>query len=71
MSDRKREALLLRTIRVSALAALRQHHTNADREQLIERADALLADLEEAVIRDGGSPEILAAIEQTRREIRE
>ena len=70
MSDVEREALLLRTIRVSALAALKKLMTVEDRDALRDRADALLADLEEQVIRDGANEAILLAIDETRREIR-
>ena len=70
MSDVEREALLLRTIRVSALAALKKLMTVEDRDALRDRADALLAELEEQVIRDGADETILLAIDETRREIR-
>ena len=71
MSDKEREAFYLRAIRTSALTSLRRPMTIENREALQDRADALLAELEEAVIRDGGDAEILAAIEQTRRDVRE
>jgi hypothetical protein len=66
-----RTALELRTIRVSALTALAKPMTVEVREELRDRADGLLAELEERVIRDGGDEEVLAMIEQTRRDIRE
>jgi hypothetical protein len=71
MSDTLREALELRAIRVSALAALSKAMPVDVRDGVQDRADELLADLEARVIRDGGNEEVLAAIEATRREIRE
>jgi hypothetical protein len=71
MSDKQREAMMLRSIRVSALTALRKPMTAENREAVTDRADNLLAELEAHVIRDGGDEAILAAIEQTRRDIRE
>jgi hypothetical protein len=71
VTDKEREAFYLRTIRVSALSALRKPITVENRERVADRADELLAELEERVIRDGADEQILAAIEQTRRDIRE
>jgi hypothetical protein len=71
MSDKQREALMLRTIRVSAMSALQKPLRPGDREHLQDRADELLARLEEMVIRDGGDEQILAMIEETRRDIHE
>jgi hypothetical protein len=70
VDDKLRTALELRTIRVSALTALAKPMTLEVREATQDRADELLARLEERVIRDGGDEEILAMIEQTRRDIR-
>jgi hypothetical protein len=70
VSDNRREALLLRTIRVSALTALQKPMSMDTREALRDRADVLLGDLEAKVILDGGDEETLAAIERTRRDVR-
>lgn len=70
VTDKEREAFLLRVIRVSALTALRKPMSIEMRERLMDRADELLADLEAKVIADGADPDIIAAIEQTRRDLR-
>ena len=70
MSDKEREAFRLRAIRVSALAALRGPMPVENRDAVIDRADQLLAELKERVIRDGGDETIIAMIEETRRDVR-
>jgi hypothetical protein len=70
VTEKEREARRLRVIRVSSLSALAKPMSPENRHALQDRADDLLARLEEAVIRDGGDEEILGAIEQTRRDVR-
>ena len=71
MGDKAREALQLRSIRVSARSALSKAYSIDIKEAIKDRADDLLADLEANVIRDGGDEQIIAAIDATRRELRE
>ena len=59
--------MALRTIVVSGRAGLRNAHGDAQRRAIQGRIDALLADLEQFVIRDGGDQTILEAIEAERR----
>jgi hypothetical protein len=70
VSDKVREALELRAILVSTRAAA-AHTEKADMPALRARADGLLARLQERLLRDGGDPEILAAIDEARRDMRE
>lgn len=70
MSDKEREAFLLRVIRVSAFSALSKPMTVESREAVRDRADVLLSELEAAVRLDGADAEILESIAQTRRDIR-
>ena len=69
MSDKKREILELRTIRVSTEAALRSVTSDEEVERVKASSTELLARLESAVIRDGADPEIIAALETARREL--
>jgi hypothetical protein len=69
MGDKRRELLALRAIVVSGRAAMR-HATNPDgRERIKDRVTELLARLEEAVIRDGADSEVLARLEEARRDV--
>ena len=62
--------MAFRTIVVSGRAALRHHPPgDAERRAIQDRIDELLADLEQFVIRDGGNPTILQAIEDERRRL--
>lgn len=70
MSEKEREERALRTIVVSAHAALRTAAPEAG-ERIKDRTDELLADLESIVIRDGGNESILSAIEHERRRLRD
>lgn len=69
MSDKQREIMELRAIRVSTRAALKKVSTDEERERVRARSIELLAGLESDVIRDGADPEILAAVEAARREL--
>lgn len=69
MTDRSREELALRAIVVSGRSALRKTRDLAERERIQGRVHELLADLESAVIRDGGDPDLLALIERKRRQV--
>ena len=71
MSDRDREAKALRVITVSGRSALQKSTDRNNRQELQDRVHALLADLEQEVIRDGADPEILGAIERERRRVYE
>ena len=68
MGDKRRELLALRTIVVSGRAALDKTSNPDDRVAIKERVTELLAGLEAAVIRDGADPEVLARLEEARRE---
>jgi hypothetical protein len=50
---------------------LAKPYSEATKERIKNRTDDLLAQLEAAVIRDGGDREVLDAIEVARRELRE
>ena len=52
----------LRAIGVTTRAALRHAMTVEDLERVKDTSTELLARLEERVIRDGGEPDVLAAI---------
>jgi hypothetical protein len=66
VSDVARKLIALRTIAVSGRSALARAQDDATREAVLDRIDALLADLEGVVIRDGGNEQVLAAIEAER-----
>lgn len=70
MSDKARELLELRAIKISARSALSRPYDDDVKERIKDRADDLLAQLEAAVLRDGGSEEVLEAIDAARRELR-
>jgi hypothetical protein len=69
VSNKPREILELRAIRVSTKAALRAVSSDEEVERVKTRSTELLARLESDVIRDGADPEIIAAVEATRREL--
>jgi len=69
VGDTQRELLRLRAIVVSGRNALRKTTTSEGGELVKDRVTELLAQLEEAVIRDGGDPEVLARIEDARRQV--
>jgi hypothetical protein len=69
VSDRDREIRALRVIAVSGRAALARAREPEERNRLRQRANELLADLEQEVIRDGAEERILAAIVYERRRI--
>jgi hypothetical protein len=69
MGDTRRELLAMRTIIVSGRVALRSTASPDGQERIKERVTQMLAELEEAVIRDGANPEVLARLEQARREV--
>ncbi len=69
MGDKQREILAIRAILVSGRAALVKTPSREGREAIRDRITALLADLEEAVIRDGADPEVLARLDAARREV--
>ena len=60
--------LALRTIAVSTRSALR-HRAGEHRGAVVDQADSLLAELEAAIMRDGGDQFVLDAIERERRVI--
>jgi hypothetical protein len=70
MSDRAREALELRAILVSARAAA-AHTGETEMPALRATADGLLARLQEPLMRNGGHPEVLAALGEARRAVRD
>ena len=67
MSDKARQSLELRAIEVSTRAALRKNSEPGAIKQIEVVSAELLARLEERVIRDGGEPDLLDAIERARR----
>jgi hypothetical protein len=67
MGDKQRELLALRTIVVSGRAAMLKTQTPDGQERIRDRVTALLAALEEAVIRDGADTEVLTRLEDARR----
>ncbi len=69
MSNKQREILELRTIRVSTKAALKKVSGDEEKERVKTRSTELLARLESDVIRDGADPEVIAALEAARREL--
>ena len=69
MGTTERELLALRAIVVSGRAALLKTPGAVDRESLKNRITELLAELEETVIRDGADAEVLALVEQARRDV--
>ena len=69
MSDKARQSLELRAIEVSTWVALRHVMTVEEVERIKNSGTDLLARLEERVIRDGGEPDLLAAIERARRRL--
>ena len=69
MGDKQRHLLRLRAIVVSGNNALRKTTSSDGRELVKNRITALLAELEEAVIRDGAEPELLARVDEARREV--
>ena len=69
MSDKPHKVLELRTIRVSTIAALRAVSSDEEAERVKSMSTELLARLEAALIRDGADPELIAALEDTRREL--
>ncbi len=69
MSDKARELLALRTIVVSGQAALLKTEGMAARNGIKDRITELLAGLEKVVIRDGADAEVLARLEEARREV--
>jgi hypothetical protein len=71
VSDKKRKVLELRTIRVSTKAALRAVSSDEEAKRIKTMSTELLARLESAVIRDGANPELIAALEDARRELGE
>lgn len=64
-----RHLLALRTILTSGRAALARTGDPSGRERVKERVTELLASLEEAVLRDGADPVVLARLEEARREM--
>jgi hypothetical protein len=71
VSDKPRKLLELRAIRVSTIAALRSVSSDEEAERVKSMSTELLARLESAVIRDGADPELIAALEDARRELGE
>ena len=69
MGDKQREILAIRAIVVSGRAALVKTTSHEGREAIKDRITALLAELEEAVIRDGADPEVLARLDAARRDV--
>jgi hypothetical protein len=69
VSNKQREILELRTIRVSTKAALKKVSTEKEKDRVKTRSTELLARLEGDVIRDGADPEVIAALESARREL--
>ena len=68
MGDKRRELLALRAIVVSGRAGLNKSREATDRERIKDRVTELLAKLEAAVIRDAADPEVLARLDEARRE---
>ena len=69
MSNKQREMLELRAIRVSTRAALRAVSSDDEVERVKTMSTELLARLEGEVIRRGADPEVIAALEAARREL--
>jgi hypothetical protein len=69
VSDKQREILELRTIRVSTRAALSAVSSDEEVERVRTMSTELLARLESDVIRDGADPDLIAALEAARREL--
>ena len=69
MVDRRRELLRLRAIVVSGHNAWQKTASPDGREFIKDRVTDLLAELEDAVIRDGSNPEALARVDEARREV--
>ena len=68
MSDKKREALELRAIKVSTRSALAHSESDKDRDRIKTMSTELLGRLQESVLRDGADPEMIEAVEEARRE---
>lgn len=68
MGNQQRELLALQAIVVSGRAALLKTPTVDAREHIKVRVIALLAQLEETVIRDGADGEVLARLDEARRD---
>jgi hypothetical protein len=69
VSDKASEERALRTIKVSGQSALDGVDDPSQQEQVRDRIDSLLADLEGTVIRDGANEEVLSDIEGSRRRL--
>lgn len=69
MSDKQREILKLRAIRVSTKAALRAVSSDEEVQRVKTMSADLLAQLESDLIRDGADPELIAALESARHEL--
>ena len=69
MSDKASEERALRTIKVSGQSALDGADDPSKRDQVRDRIDSLLADLEGTVIRDGADKDVLSDIEGSRRQL--
>jgi hypothetical protein len=69
MGDKRRELLALRAIVISGRAAMLKTPSPDARQRIRDRVTQLLAQLEAAVIRDGANPEVLALLEEARRDV--
>jgi hypothetical protein len=69
MGDTRRELFALQVIVVSGRAALLKTPSPDGRERIRDRMTELLAELEEAVIRNGADPEVLARLNEARRDV--
>lgn len=67
MGTRRRDALELRAITVSARSALRRATSPGDAERIRTMGSELLVRLEERVLHDGADPDMLERIEAARR----
>ena len=68
VGKRPRQLLALRAIVVSGRAALLKTPTAKGRQGVTARVAALLAELEESLRRDGAPADVLARLEDARRE---
>ena len=69
MSDKAGQVLELRAIEVSTRAALRHAICPADEEHIRARAAHLLDRLKARVMRDGGDPKWVSAVERVRQQL--
>jgi hypothetical protein len=68
-ASKARQLLDLRTILASGRSGWNRATDSAARESIKDRVTEKLAALEAAVLRDGADPEVLARLEEARREV--